>query len=372
MTDTGAEGRAMERDDHEAPMTVRVREIVEREVTVDRLASQHVAERGLARPGVAVTPDDRSSAGPATTPTPGRNEQAHEPSAIRSWTREVDSLGAGVQSTAMYLLACEGRRRRPEIAVFADTGGEPQYVYDHLTRLEEYGKRHDGPPIVRVSAGVLHEDMFKKRSVSAPLWIKKPNGELAFGGRWCTDKYKTRPIHQFLRKWAGVPRGCKVPIVHINLGISTDEATRQKTSKEPWISFGHPLLTVLDEPGGLGWSRQHCLDYLESVGWGETPKSACAFCGYHSDELWSEIKELDPAGFELACQIDEKARHGTRTDDDPEITYFIHRSLIPLRDVSLPAYVPGANRNSVGCSPFGCPRNGSQISLFDADEIGAA
>lgn len=290
--------------------------------------------------------------------------------------RVVDSLGAGVQSTAMYLLACDGLRPiQPELAVFADTGGEPQYVYDHLDRLEAYGKAHNGPPIVRVSAGVLHDDMFTKRSVSPPLWIKKSDAWIAahpgasplgLGGRWCTDKYKTRPIVQFLRRWAGVPRGCKVPMISLNLGISTDEATRQKTSKDPWMVYRHPFLTTLDDPDGLGWSRDRCRQYLTERGFGETPKSACAFCPYHEDELWAEVKALDPAGFALAVHLDEKARHGTRVGDDEDgKTYYFHRSLVPLRDVELPEYVPGATHNSVGCSPFSCARDGSQISLFD-------
>ena len=280
--------------------------------------------------------------------------------------RLVDSLGAGVQSTAMYLLACDGlRREQPELAVFADTGGEPAYVYEHLSRLEEYGKTNGGPPIVRVSAGVLHEDMFVKRSVSPPLWIKKTDGSLGFGGRWCTDKYKTRPIQTFLRSWAPVPRGATEPIVRLCLGISTDEATRQKTSKEKWMIYSHPLLSERDEIEGLDWSRADCLKYLRERGFESTPKSACGYCGYHSDALWAEVKQLDPAAFALACALDERARKGTRGDDEGEKEYFLHRSLIPLRNVTLPEYVPGASEDSVGCSPFGCSRDGSQVSLLD-------
>lgn len=288
--------------------------------------------------------------------------------------REVDSCGVGVQSTAMVLATIDGiRPRPPELFVFADTRGEPEFVYDHLRRLTEYIRKHDGPPLVTVSKGDLAEATFTSRSVSFPLWIKKSDGKLAFGGRWCTDKYKTRPINRFLRSWAEVPRGQKMPLVRVNLGISTDEATRQKTTREKWMVFGHPLLSKKDDPDGLGWSRQDCLDYLESKGWGDTPKSACAYCAFHDDVLWSEIKHRSPVDFEKACQLDERARNGTRGEDEGGKTYFLHRSLIPLRDVTLPEYVPGAaNRSSVGCSPFGCPRDGSQISLFEDPEEGDA
>ena len=50
----------------------------------------------------------------------------------------IISLGAGVQSTAMALLAHHKEIKPPDYAVFADTGWEPQAVYDHLDWLESY------------------------------------------------------------------------------------------------------------------------------------------------------------------------------------------------------------------------------------------
>lgn len=46
------------------------------------------------------------------------------------------SLGAGVQSTTMALLAAHGEiGPMPDCAIFADTGWEPSAVYDHLDWL---------------------------------------------------------------------------------------------------------------------------------------------------------------------------------------------------------------------------------------------
>jgi hypothetical protein len=43
------------------------------------------------------------------------------------------SLGAGVQSTTMALMAAVGEiADKPDAAIFADTGWEPKAVYDHL------------------------------------------------------------------------------------------------------------------------------------------------------------------------------------------------------------------------------------------------
>lgn len=52
----------------------------------------------------------------------------------------VLNLGAGVQSTALFLLAREpDAKLRFDIAVFAETGEEPAAVYKHLDYLKSLG-----------------------------------------------------------------------------------------------------------------------------------------------------------------------------------------------------------------------------------------
>ena len=51
---------------------------------------------------------------------------------------QILSLGAGVQSSYMALMAARGEiTPMPACAIFADTGAEPQRVYDYLDWLEE-------------------------------------------------------------------------------------------------------------------------------------------------------------------------------------------------------------------------------------------
>lgn len=49
------------------------------------------------------------------------------------------NLGAGVQSTTLYLMSMHGQLPRFDIAIFADTGEEPQAVYTHLDWLKQLG-----------------------------------------------------------------------------------------------------------------------------------------------------------------------------------------------------------------------------------------
>src|SRR5688500_16994503 len=73
--------------------------------------------------------------------------------------RRVLSLGAGVQSSTLYLMAVAGEfgTERPEVAVFADTQWEPRSVYTWLDRLEEIGGAI--VPIKRVTAGSVRDSV---------------------------------------------------------------------------------------------------------------------------------------------------------------------------------------------------------------------
>ena len=64
------------------------------------------------------------------------------------------NLGAGVQSTALYLMSMDGDEPEVpkfDVAIFSDTQEEPDEVYRHLEWLEQQG----GPPICRTTAGKL-------------------------------------------------------------------------------------------------------------------------------------------------------------------------------------------------------------------------
>lgn len=77
-------------------------------------------------------------------------------------------LGAGVQSTSIYLMSRDGeltnedgRAIEFDAAVFADTHDEEQETYQHLAWMKQQG----GAPIVTVSAGSLSESL--KRGVKS-------------------------------------------------------------------------------------------------------------------------------------------------------------------------------------------------------------
>ena len=84
------------------------------------------------------------------------------------------SLGAGVQSTALYILSTRGERGVPktDVAVFADTGDEPDHVYRQLDALEDWGKANGGARIQRVSIGMSLSDVMAVRWVPIPAFTR--------------------------------------------------------------------------------------------------------------------------------------------------------------------------------------------------------
>src|SRR4051812_25177815 len=85
----------------------------------------------------------------------------------------VISLGAGVQSTTMALMAAHGEiGPMPDAAIFADTGWEPKHVYDHLRWLMSGNVLPF--PVHIVSNGNLRDDLVARHSARAGRFVTVP------------------------------------------------------------------------------------------------------------------------------------------------------------------------------------------------------
>lgn len=246
---------------------------------------------------------------------------------------EILSLGAGVQSSTILIMVCLGDLPKLEHAIFADPGWEPAAVYAHLAILEEFAAGH-GVRIHRVGNRNIKIDALtaqvrgKKadgvRWASLPYFTRQQNGKIGMIRRQCTSEYKIKPIHRKARELAGLSPGARVaaPVVRQWIGISIDEASRMRDSDNAWSVNHYPLID-------LRMSRRDCLEYLESKGFFDVPKSACIGCPFHTDREWRRLKDSFPAEFEDACQFDESIRNcgGMRGQ------MFLHSSALPLRNV---------------------------------------
>ena len=249
----------------------------------------------------------------------------------------VLSLGAGVQSTAMYLMAVDGEfADRPDVAIFADTGVEPPWVYENLWRLSQAGS--SVVPIHIVSAGCLGDSLRRSvgdsegRFASVPFWVESEAepGRAAPGRRQCTREYKIDVVKREIRRMLGLkPRQHAAGRFHVEewLGISLDEVQRAKPSRYRWITTRWPL--IFDRP----MHRYELVRWLNRRGWPPVRKSACVFCPFRSNGEWIRWRDEVPDLFEIACQWDELLRSRGPIRGMRKLQY-VSNQLVPLRDIT--------------------------------------
>lgn len=241
----------------------------------------------------------------------------------------VLSLGAGVQSSTLLLMALDGEIERPDCAIFADTQWEPAAVYRHLDWLQERADAA-GLPLYRVTVGNIRKHIERSKAGytfrSIPLFVRNKVGERGQLRRQCTKHYKVEPITKKIRELLGYrPRQPVRHVVERWQGISLDEVYRMRTSREIWCVNRYPLIDAR-------MSRWDCLLWMRARGYPDPPKSACIGCPYHSNSYWRQMRDTAPDEWAEATRFDDEIRHGLRGVEMPA---FVHSSLKPLAEVDL-------------------------------------
>ena len=233
----------------------------------------------------------------------------------------VLSLGAGVQSSTLALMAEHGEIEKPDYAIFADTGWEPKKCYEWLDWLETKLTY----PVIKIQHSNLREDLISQNNSTGQRIAAVPfftsNGGM--GRRQCTNEYKIQPIIKKVRELLGVQPRIRIPkdTVNMLIGISLDEAQRMKPSKKKWIKNEWPLID-------LRMTRGHCLQWMKEHGYPEPPKSSCLGCPYHSEKMWIELKKTDE--WKDIVYMDSIIR------DQPKFNHkqFMHKSIRPIDQVN--------------------------------------
>ncbi len=258
-------------------------------------------------------------------------------------TYHILNLGAGVQSTALYLMFLNGEiDEKLDYAVFADTQEEPESVYQHLDWLRSLG----GPPILTDTAGKLGDDLIHGKNstggrfASIPAFTSATPGKI--GGmlrRQCTAEYKIDVCERIIRRQVvgleprqRMPKDVKVVQY---FGLSYDEPRRVPKVKNRFI--GHPWAEGRFPLFDLEMTRSCCVAYLNEQNIPhEVPQSACFFCPFKSNFEWRLLRDNDPAGWARAIEVDEALRRpGTVANRSLEQSIYLHRSCLPMVQVDL-------------------------------------
>lgn len=292
---------------------------------------------------------------------------------------DVISLGAGVQSSTLLMMADRGELKIdgdvviPKYAIMSDTGNEPQKVYEWLEFLKSKVQNIE---IILTENGHITNDILSgiknnERFASVPFFTKKhvpvykqilvgtewieddegckhevpkyKNGEqmgtkVEYGKLWrqCTNEYKIMAVRKEIRKLLGYgPRDRVKEQIRLWMGISTDEIQRVKPSQVKYIKNVWPLIDY-------EMSRMDCLDYFRKNNMPLPPRSSCIICPFHSNNHWRDMKENDPVSWQMAVEFDKAIRNMPKLDAE----VYLHRQCVPLDEVDLGA---------------------EQISLFDEE-----
>lgn len=244
----------------------------------------------------------------------------------------VLSLGAGVQSTTLALMAAHGEIDMPDVAIFADTHWEPQVVYDHLAWLRSANVLPF--PINIVSRGDIREGIRDRRKPAAgrvaaiPWHIVNPDGSTGLGRRQCSSEYKLTPIMHEIRRLLGKPGRAKIAkgVVEVLIGISWDERDRINPARQQYMVNRYPLLEKQ-------MRRHDCLLWLERHDYPKPPKSSCIGCPFHNNDYWRELRDKHPGEFAEAVKYDALLRTGNARG--MRGAEFMHDSHKPLAEADL-------------------------------------
>lgn len=288
------------------------------------------------------------------------------------------SLGAGVQSSTLALMAANGQTQTvPDAAIFADTQAEPESVYAWLVLLQSFVEKSPHPfPVYVVTAGSLTEMITTTRlnaktgkryySNMIPAFAKNPDGTKGIIGRRCTANFKIDPITKKIRELIGKPemkqwrRGHKSALAQLRehakakkekrkssfpheafaecqasplviqwIGISLDEATRMKVSRDPWSRNEWPLVDAR-------MTRHDCMIWMKKNGYPQAPRSACVYCPFHSDAEWRRLRDDEPESFAAAAAAErglQRTHMEVETEGKMTAIAYLHDSLVPLDKV---------------------------------------
>lgn len=214
----------------------------------------------------------------------------------------IISYGGGVQSTALIVLAVQGRIPAVDAALFANVGddsehpGTLRYVRDVMVPwAAERGLpvhvldrvRRDG------STETLLGRLTREGSRSVPIPVRMSNG--APGTRNCTADFKIAVVGRWLKANGA---SAEAPAT-VCIGISTDEV--QRVSNKKVMPYEVPTYPLID----LGYNRGDCQQVIAAAGLPVPGKSACYFCPFHRPQTWAEMRRDEPDLFEKSAGLEE-------------------------------------------------------------------
>lgn len=204
----------------------------------------------------------------------------------------VVAFGGGTNSTAML---CGFRERgiKPDLILFADTGGEMPHTYEHVLEMDTQCRIWWGLGIETVRK--LYQGEFEGLAGECVRGSKLP--ALAYGSRACSMKYKHDPQN---RRMKAEMKAAGLKIATRAIGFDAGEPHRNKESTDRWAENWYPLVE-------WGWRREECIDAIDRHGLPQPGKISCYFCPAMKRGEILALKRNHPDLYQRALAIEAGA-----------------------------------------------------------------
>lgn len=223
-------------------------------------------------------------------------------STVRPWPDcpLVVAYGLGVDSTAM-LIEFARRGIRPDLILFADTGGEKPETYAYLDVIRPFLAKVGFPDVIVVryqpkwaAYHTLEEQCLHTGTLPS----------LAYGGSSCSIKYKKVPQDKYVLGWPPAQRcwrrGGKV-VKAIGFDAGPADMRRHRYVEDERFRYWYPLVQ-------WNYDRQRCQDIIAAAGLPVPMKSACFYCPASKKREIVWLEEHHPDLLERALAIERNAQ----------------------------------------------------------------
>jgi hypothetical protein len=221
----------------------------------------------------------------------------------------VVAYGMGVDSTAM-LVGLHQRGIRPDLILFADTGGEKPDTYLYAPIIRQWLRDVDFPQfeVVRYRPPIAPYD-----SLYGECWKNNTLPSLAFRMKSCSIKWKRVPQDRRVQGWepalACWNTGQRVRKL---IGFDATENRRRYADRgnDPLYQHWYPL---------MDWQmdRDRCIRLIADAGLPVPVKSACFFCPASKQHEVVQLGVDSPELQRAALTLEKRYRTGKhyRVDD---------------------------------------------------------
>ncbi|MCK5541687.1 MAG: phosphoadenosine phosphosulfate reductase family protein [Desulfobacterales bacterium] len=196
------------------------------------------------------------------------------------------SFGGGVNSVAMMLMLLE--QKKDFETIFVDHGTDWTETYEYLGMFQGWLEKNGHKPITILNPKV--PGLKKSKETFSNLYDYYYHYRMvpSFMMRICTDKFKIRPIYEY------VDTPC-----FMMLGIDAGESKRAKISSNKGVENRFPLIEN-------EINREGCKQIILDHGLPVPMKSGCYICPFQREGQWIELRRTHPDLFCKAQKLEQR------------------------------------------------------------------